>query len=309
MVNDPTTPRSLGDKDAPHMSPVTPAEDVRTVLINNVSWGAVFAGVVVALVTQLLLNILGLAAGAATLDPLTGDNPSAKALTITAAIWWAFSGLIAAFLGGLTAGRLSGRPKENTTAWHGLIAWGLSTLIVVFLVSSTVGAIVGGAFSAIGGATAGIGKTAVEAAAPAIADNADPLADIERQVREATGENDPETLRNAAISSMRAVLTGDPAQAGEARERAAQILSKARNISIDEARQQVAQYEARYRQAVDQAKQKAQEAADVAAKAATRGAAAIFFALLFGALAAWIGGRAGAVEPTVTPGGRSFRFG
>ena len=40
-----------------------------------------------------------------------------------------------------------------------------------------------------------------------------------------------------------------------------------------------------------------------------RGAAAIFFALLFGAVAAWVGGRAGAVEPTVTPGQGSFRFG
>jgi hypothetical protein len=32
MDRDPTTPRPLGDKDAPHMSPITPAEDIRTVL-------------------------------------------------------------------------------------------------------------------------------------------------------------------------------------------------------------------------------------------------------------------------------------
>lgn len=308
MAQDPTTPRSQGDKDAPHLSPVTPAEDVRTVLINNISWGAVLAGVVVALVAQLLLNILGLAVGAATLDPMTGDNPSAKALTVTASIWWAFSGIIAAFLGGLAAGRLSGRPKENTTAWHGLIAWGLSTLVIAFLVSSTVGAVIGGAFSAMGGAASGVGRTAIESAAPALANAANPMDDLTRQLQAKTGST-PEELQQATIASMKALVTGDPAKADEAREQTAQILAKAQNISIDEARQQVAQYEQQYRQAVEQAKQKAQEAADVAAKAAARGAAAIFFALLFGAVAAWLGGRAGAVEPTITPGQSGFRYG
>ena len=36
------------------------AEDQRTILLNEIAWGAVLAGVVVALVTQLLLNMLGL---------------------------------------------------------------------------------------------------------------------------------------------------------------------------------------------------------------------------------------------------------
>ena len=38
----PDTPRSRGDTDAPHISPVTPAEDARTILLNRVSWGAVW---------------------------------------------------------------------------------------------------------------------------------------------------------------------------------------------------------------------------------------------------------------------------
>jgi hypothetical protein len=52
----PDTPRSLGDSDAPHMSPVTPDEDARTILLNRVSWAAVLAGVVAMLVTQLILR-------------------------------------------------------------------------------------------------------------------------------------------------------------------------------------------------------------------------------------------------------------
>ena len=78
--------RETGRGHAPHMSPVTPAEDARTIMINQVSWGAVLAGVVMALVTQLVLNMLGIGIGAATLDPATGDNPSATSLSIGAGV-------------------------------------------------------------------------------------------------------------------------------------------------------------------------------------------------------------------------------
>ncbi len=40
-IRNPDTPRNRGDRDAPHMSPVSPAEDARTVMINKISWGAV----------------------------------------------------------------------------------------------------------------------------------------------------------------------------------------------------------------------------------------------------------------------------
>lgn len=88
------------DTHEPHISPVLPGEDARTVLINNVSWAAVLAGVVVSLVAQLLLNMLGLGIGAATIDPAAGQSPEASTLSIGAAIWWTVSGIIAAFLGG-----------------------------------------------------------------------------------------------------------------------------------------------------------------------------------------------------------------
>ena len=106
------TPRARGDGDAPHLSPVTPDEDVRTILINRVSWGAVFAGVVIALVVQLVLNLLGIGLGAASFDPATSDNPSATTFSIGAGIWWAVSGILAALAGGYAAGRLAGEPKE-----------------------------------------------------------------------------------------------------------------------------------------------------------------------------------------------------
>lgn len=109
----PHTPRNRGNHDAPH------------VLLNRVSWSAVLAGVVVALVAQLILNMIGVGVGAATLDPGAGadQNPSARGFSLGAAIWWMVSGIVAALIGGFTAGRLSGEPKESTAAWHGLTSW------------------------------------------------------------------------------------------------------------------------------------------------------------------------------------------
>ena len=39
-------------RDAPPTSPTMPTEDVRTMMLSRISWGAVFAGVVVALATN-----------------------------------------------------------------------------------------------------------------------------------------------------------------------------------------------------------------------------------------------------------------
>jgi hypothetical protein len=299
------TPRSVGDKAAPHLSPVTPEEDARTVLLNRISWGAVLAGVVVGLVVQLILNMIGVGIGAATFHPMTGDNPEASTFSIVAAVWWTVSGIIAAFAGGLAAGRLAGKPKESTAGWHGLTAWALTTLVVFYLLTTAVGGIIGGVFSTISSAAGGLGRTAAtaaQAAAPAVAQANDPVARIEQAVRDATGGNDPAALRDGAVSAVRAVVTGNPDQAQQARERAAQAISKAQNISIDDARKQVQQYEEQYRQAVEQAKQQAAKAADAAASAVSKGSLFGAIALVLGAIAGWFGGRAGKIDPTLTSG-------
>lgn len=309
----PDTPRSLGDSDAPHMSPVTPDEDARTILLNRVSWAAVLAGVVAMLVTQLILNMLGIGVGAATLDPGTGDNPSVRSVSIGAGIWYALSGIIASFVGGYAAGRLCGRPKESTAGWHGLTAWALTTLVIFYLLTSTLGSVAGGLYSGLSSAIGGLGRTATTAtqtamgaAAPALSQAADPFGAIERQVREATGGNDPAALRDTAISAVRAALTGDQAQAQQARDQAAQTLARAANIPVEEARNRVQQYEQQYRQAAEQARQQAVEAGRTAARTASRAALWGSIALILGALAAWFGGRAGAVHPTITAAALSY---
>ncbi len=268
---------------------------------HRVSWGAVFAGVAVTLVVQILLNLLGAGIGAGVIDPVSADNPSVSAASISTAGWLIASGVIAAFAGGYVASRLSGRPVRSTGGLHGLIAWATTTLVVVYLLTTSIGGLIGGAFSGLGSIVQGSGATVATvatAAAPSIAKVTDPMASVEQSVRNATGGNDPAALRDAAVASVKAVLTGDQAKAEEARNRAADAIAKAQNIPVDQARQQVAQYEAQYKQAAAQAKQSATEAAQTAAKAFSAAAIVAFVALVIGAIAAWLGGLAGTTRVT-----------
>jgi hypothetical protein len=291
------------------MSPVTPSEDARTIMLNRISWGAVLAGVVVALVTQLILNLLGIGIGAATLDPAagTGGNPSASTFSIGAGIWFVLSGVLASLAGGYAAGRLAGKPKESTAGWHGLTAWAFTTLVVFYLLTTTVGGILGGAYrtvtSALGNVAQTVGstaQTAAQVAAPNLPQVTNPFSSIEQAIRGNTGGNDPAALRDAAVAAVRAAVTGNEQQAADARNRAAEAIARAQNIPIDQARTQVQQYEQQYRQSVDQARQQATEAADAASSAVSTAALLGALGLILGAVAAWFGGRMGAVDPTIT---------
>ena len=104
--------------------------------LHSVSWGAVIAGAVIALVAQVILNMVGLGIGLSTVDPAGNGTPTAGSLSSGAGIWFVISGILASTAGGWLAGRLSGKPARTTTAYHGLIAWAVSTLVVVYLLSS-----------------------------------------------------------------------------------------------------------------------------------------------------------------------------
>lgn len=271
--------------------------------VNKISWGAVFAGVALALAVQFLLNLLGVGIGAAAIDPATADNPNPSTFSIAGGLWFVVSGIVAAFVGGYVASRVSGRPSKATGSYHGLISWAVTTLVVLYLLTTSVGTLVGGAFSGLSSIVGGVGKTAATvttAAAPAVASSVDPMADIERQIRSATGGNDPAALRDAAVAAMRAVVTGDEATAEEARNRAAEAVARAQNIPVEQARTQVQQYEESYKASFERAKQQATEAADTAATVVSSGALLGFVSLVIGAVAAWFGGASGTAQ-TVVP--------
>lgn len=268
----------------------------QTVLADTVSWGAILAGVTIALAAQVTFVLVGAGIGAAALDvggSGAGDAGGA-ALPIGAAAWSFGSVLVSIFLGGFAAARLSGRATSASAGLHGLTTWAVATLLVLYLVTTSVGSILGGAFSGVGSIVGGIGSTVARTAAPVLAD-ANPLDAIESQVRR-TG-TDPEALQARAVDALRALVTGGAAGADQARREAAEALAQARGIPVDQATQQVADIEQRYRTAVDTAKQTASEAAEATAAAASKGSFLAAAALLLGALAGWIGGRSGRARP------------
>jgi len=281
------------------------ADDMRTVMLNRVSWGAILAGAVTALVIQLVLAMIGIGFGLSTVSAASlSDNPTAGTLSLGAGLWWAFSGIFASAAGGYLAGRLSGKPLETTAGYHGLTAWAVTTLVVMYLLSSAAGALIGGAFNTVGTALGGAGQviggaaqTAARAAAPSLPQLNNPLEALQRQVRDASGGQDPAALRDAAASAVSAAVSGDPAKRAEAEDRAANALARAQNIPVDQAKQQVQGYQQQYQQAVAQAKEQAQRAAEATRKAAAQGALYAALALILGALAAFFCGRAGTVDP------------
>lgn len=91
----------------------------------RISWAAVFAGVILVIVIQLLFSLLGAGIGMSTVDPLHGQTPEAEVLGLSAGIWWTVSCLIALFIGGWVASHLAGIPRTVDGMLNGLLTWGI----------------------------------------------------------------------------------------------------------------------------------------------------------------------------------------
>lgn len=126
-------------------------------LLNKISWGAILAGVVVSLVVMLVLNLLGIGIGLASINPMTEASPF-SGVGIGAIIWYIISNLIAIFAGGYTAARLSGIPIPIISTFHGILSWCLYTLISLWLLTTAVGSIVSGVGSAISQTLSSVGS-------------------------------------------------------------------------------------------------------------------------------------------------------
>src|SRR5258708_31508587 len=108
------------DRNPPQVSAVGPADDVRTIMLNQVSWGAVLAVATVALVVQIILNMVGVGVGLSTIDLAAGDTPSSGSLSVGAGIWWVISGIVAAAVGRVIPRPPSGKPTPSTKGHHSL---------------------------------------------------------------------------------------------------------------------------------------------------------------------------------------------
>jgi len=117
--------------------------------VNRISWGAIFAGTVSALAIATMLNLLGMGIGFSSIDPLNEVHPLAGLGTGTL-IWWGLSNLIALFIGGYIAGRVSGYPSKQDGSIHGFLGWALYALVSFLLLAGAVNSAVSGVAGAVG---------------------------------------------------------------------------------------------------------------------------------------------------------------
>ena len=271
---------------------------VPTAGLRRISWGAVLAGAAMVIAVHVSLSLLGLGIGLSTVDPAAGDTPQATSLGLGAGIWWVVSNLIALVIGGYVAARLSGMPLRGDGIIHGLLTWAVTLLITIYLLTTSVGSIVGGAFNIVGNTLSTVGQgvaQAVPQAAEAAGLSPEQIRDQAEQLLrpEQPGQLSAEQARSELVDALRQMVTGSEQEAAQARERAATIIAQQAGISPEQANQRLDQLTAEVQQRADQAAAQATEAADAAASAASTASIWAFVAFVLGAAAAALGGAMG----------------
>ncbi len=110
----------------------------------NVSWGAILGGVVIALIVMATLDALGTAIGAAVIDPTGPSDLLDPALGAAAIIWVASYVLLGLFAGGWVAGQLSPTGSQLNTILHGLVMWGLTAIVSLLIITWSAGGVLSG---------------------------------------------------------------------------------------------------------------------------------------------------------------------
>ena len=258
----------------------------------RISWAAIFGGVILVVAVQLLLSMLGAGIGLGTVNANAGSTPDASSFGIGAGVWWLVSSVVALGFGGFVAGWLAGIELRWDGLLHGLVTWGIATLLTIYLLSSAVGGIIGGGLSALGGITSAAGSGIKDAAQAA---GVSP--DVVQQQAQSylkPANPDPATMtpqdaQKEVASNLVTYAKGGP-DAPAAKQHVVAIMAAQQHIGTDDAARQFDANEAKLKQERDSAVRTAKTAADESAAAASKTAFAAFGDLLLGAIAAAIGG-------------------
>lgn len=294
----------------------------------RISWGSILAGTVVALVTMFALYMLGLAIGAATVNPLQEVDPVEPALGTGAIIWLIASTLIGLFLGGFTAGRMSGIANDADGVLHGIVTWSVVTVISLMLLTTSIGSLITGVGNLVSGVTGAITSVAsgvvetvpdvvgevteqdnlisvIQNETSALFNTAAPAAEGENGASAATGSqaDAPLTLDQFELNrEIAAFLTADPTTITDAdRDALAASIAERTGASQAEVREQITRWEttalevreeaeATAVQLREDAEEVARQAGQTAADLTALLAGAIFAMMIAGAFAAGAGG-------------------
>ena len=289
---------TYGDRQAPVATTVdtvtTPGSGAH--IHRRISWAAVVGGVILAVVLQLLFSLLGAGVGLGTVNTNAGSTPMASTLGIGAGLWWVLTSCLAIGVGGFAAAWFAGVEARIDGVLHGLVTWGIATILTFWLLTSAVGSIIGGGFSAIGSVASATGSGVGDAAKP-LAQAAGVSPDMIQQQAQAylqPASSDPATMSpqdaQKEIATNLTTYAGGGADAAAAKERVITIMAAQMKISHDDAAKKFDDTQAKLQQARDKAVQTAKDAADASASAASKASFGAFIVILLGGLAAAFGG-------------------
>lgn len=97
---------------------------------SRISWGAIFAGFFVALVSLVVLTTLGTAARLTVLGSAAQDT---TAISGTMLVYQAFAAFISLYLGGWATSRFTARETRTEAIFSGLVLWGMCFLALLVL--------------------------------------------------------------------------------------------------------------------------------------------------------------------------------
>lgn len=276
----------------------------------RLSWRSIFAGALSAGVIYLALSFLGIGFGASAIDPLQEGNPFAG-LGTSSIVWMIVSTVVAMFVGGYIAARVSGARTLSEGVLHGFLSWALMSLLMFTLLTSALGNVLGTTARTLGQGAGALGQAAgnvAPQAAEALRDNAPG----ERIIGNLSDE-----LRNVVTSPEQAaalinqmdlagVIRRFQAEGGQGlnptdRSNLINLLVSQGGVGTEQATAAINRFEQALvdarTQALslrDRAEGQARETGEVAARYASRTGFALFGAMLLGALSSSLGGRFGA---------------
>ncbi len=276
-----------------------PVDDTRLVKTHaRISWGAIFAGVVLAIAIQLVLGILGTGIGMSLVNPVEGTTPGATGFGIGAGLYWIVTTVIALGAGGYAAARVAGVHDRFDGLVHGLVVWGVTLILTLYLLTSAVGGIIGGAFRTVG-AVAGAAGSGIGAAAPKVADVAGiDTSDVRNEAAAylATTPSDPAQMTpeqaQKEIAMQLPALARGGQQGAQAESRIVDVVAAQRKVSRPEAQAEVTRAKAQFVKTKNDTIATAKSATDTAAGVAAGTSFLMVIALLIGAGAASFGATA-----------------
>ncbi len=247
----------------------------------RISWGAIFAGVLVTLAIFLTLQILGAGIGAATIDLTGRETSSPRAMGVGAAIWWFVIGLLALFIGGWVAGRLSGQPNRIDRLLHGLAVWSLFSVVMFWLATTTLSALAGGSLALLGQTASAAGQAV---GAPQVQQTLEERGlspeVIRQEIAAAMGTGAPQQADSTVVGAVSDYFQGP--QTPQDRQQLAQVIAQRTGMSEAQANQMIGNLERR----AQQAKETGEKVVNIAGATFI----GIAVAMLLDALAAMLGG-------------------